>query len=143
MGSLAEDATPVAVSSTPVGRSIALPSAGTAAGPADRPHLATGAAAAEEPVAAVRLEARHGNAGRHLDLLQDLAGAGIDAPHVARLVFPGGVPELAVDPGHAGDEAVGFDGAQDRSGLRIDLIDFAGAVVPDPQRAFGPGEPGA
>src|SRR6202035_2406588 len=52
------------------------------------------------------------------------------------------VPELAVDPGHAGDEAVGLDGAQDRSGLRIDLIDFAGAVVPDPQRAFGPGEPG-
>src|SRR6185437_6912338 len=40
------------------------------------------------------------------------------------------------------DEAVGLDGAQDRARVRIDLMDQAGPVRADPERAFGPGEPG-
>ena len=52
------------------------------------------------------------------------------------------MPELAVDPGDAGDEAVGLDGAEDRAGLGIDLMDLAVAVLPDPECPFGPGQPG-
>ena len=69
-------------------------------------------------------------------------GLRIDAPQIALVAFPGAVPELAVDPGDAGDEAVGLDGAQDRAGFGIDLMDLALAVLPDPERAFGPGEAG-
>ena len=34
-----------------------------------------------------------------------------------------------------------FDGAQDRACLGIDLVDLAAAMLPDPERAFGPGQP--
>ncbi len=57
------------------------------------------------------------------------------------VAFPGAVPELAVDPGDPGDEAVGLDGAKDRPGLGIDLMDLPVAILPHPERAFGPGEP--
>src|SRR5688572_2577556 len=50
------------------------------------------------------------------------------------------MPELAIGPGDAGDEAVGFQRAQDLACLGIDLMDLARAMLPDPQRAFGPGE---
>ncbi len=73
---------------------------------ADRSHLAAVAAAAEERIAAIRLEARYGDAGRHVDLLQNLAGLRIDPAQFALLGFPGAVPELVADPGDAGDEAV-------------------------------------
>ena len=66
----------------------------------------------------------------------------IDPAQLAFIGFPGAVPELAVDPGDAGDEAVRLDGAQDRAGLRIDLMDLAVAMLPDPERAFRPGHPG-
>jgi hypothetical protein len=46
---------------------------GLSVGPANGSQLATVAAAAEEHVAAVRLETRHGDAGRHIELLQNLA----------------------------------------------------------------------
>src|SRR5262249_31072389 len=87
-------------------------------------------------------EARDAGARRHVDLLQHLAGGGIDLAQVARVALPGGVPELAVDPGHAGDEAAARDGAQDRAGTWIDLVDLLLAVDADPERAFRPGEPG-
>jgi len=51
------------------------------------------------------------------------------------------VPQLAVDPGDAGDEAIGFDGTKHRPGFRIDLMDLAATVLADPERSFGPGEP--
>ena len=51
------------------------------------------------------------------------------------------MPELAVDPGDPGDEAVGLDGAKNRAGLGIDLMDLTVAILPDPERPFGPGEP--
>ena len=82
--------------------------------PAHGAHLAAGSAAAEEPVAAVGLEPRHADVGRHLELLQDLARFRIDPPQLALVVFPGAVPQLALDPGDAGDEAVGLDRAKNR-----------------------------
>ena len=106
--------------------------------PSDGSHLAAASAAAEERVAAVGLEARHADAGRHLDLLQHLAALRIDSTEFAFLGFPGAVPEFAVDPGDAGDEAVGLDGAQDLAGLRIDLMDLAVAMLPDPERSLPP-----
>jgi hypothetical protein len=47
--------------------------------------------------------------------------------------FPGAVPEFVTDPGDAGDEAVRLDGAKNRAGLRIDLMDLAVAVLGDPE----------
>ncbi|MNT36534.1 hypothetical protein D3C72_1726220 [compost metagenome] len=48
------------------------------------------------------------------------------------------MPELPVDPGHAGDKAVGLQGAQHAPGLGIDLMDPALAVLAHPQAALGP-----
>src|ERR1700675_3295793 len=93
--------------------------------PADGAQLSASPAAAEEPVATIGLEAGHADAGRHLEPLQNLARFGIDPPHIGVVAFPGAVPEFAIDPADAGDEAVGLDGAQDRAGLRIDLMDLA------------------
>ena len=73
--------------------------------------------------------------------LQYLSRSGIDPPQFALVAFPGAVPELAVDPGDAGDEAVGLDGAKNRPGCGIDLMDLPLPILPDPQRPFGPGEP--
>jgi len=53
------------------------------------------------------------------------------------------MPELTVDPGDPGDEAVGLYGAKYRSRPGIDLVDLPVPMLPDPQRPFGPGEPGA
>jgi len=50
------------------------------------------------------------------------------------------MPELGIDPGHAGNEAVGLDRAQDRPRLRIDLVDSPRAILSDPERSFSPGE---
>ena len=102
--------------------------------------LAARAAAAIEEVGAVGLEAADAGAARHLQPLEHGAALRVDAADVALVAFPGAVPQLAVDPGHAGDEAVGLDGAQDGAGLGIDLVDLAIAVLPDPQAALGPGE---
>src|SRR5690242_20142195 len=110
-----------------------------APGPADGPHLAAAAAATEELIA-IGLEPGHTDAARHLDPLQHLSCLGIDTPQIALLAFPGAVPELAVGPGDAGHDTIGFDGAQDLPGLGIDLNDLAAAVLADPQRPFGPGE---
>ena len=79
------------------------------------------------------LESRHADSRRHFEALQDLAGFRINTPHIAVVAFPRAVPELAVDPGDAGDDAVGLDGAQDGAGLRIDLMDLAAAMLPDPK----------
>lgn len=109
--------------------------------PAHHADFAALAAAAEEPVGAVGLEPGHADTGRHVEFFQDLAGAGIDPPQFAFVIFPGGVPERAVDPGDPGDEAIGNDGAQNRAGLGIDLVDLPVPMLPDPQRSLGPGQP--
>src|SRR6185312_10774405 len=112
-----------------------------ALGTADDPQLAAAAAAAEEVVTAVRLEARHADARRHLDLLQDFTALRVDLPQLTLVAFPRRVPELAVRPRDARDESIGLDGAQNRPGRRIDLMDLAGAILSDPERPFGPCQP--
>src|SRR5439155_8482542 len=105
------------------------------------PHLAAPSTSAEELIAAIGLEPRHAHSGRHVEPLQDLSRSRIDSPQIALVAFPGAVPELAVDPGDPGDEAVGLDGAKNRSRLRIDLMDLPVPILPHPERAFGPREP--
>src|SRR5262245_5012596 len=103
-------------------------------------HLAAGATAAVEDASPVGLEPAHDGAGGHLEALDDLAGLRIDAAQVALVVLHGGVPELPVHPGDAGDESVRFDRAQDRAGLDVDLVDLPGAVLADPECSLGPGQ---
>ena len=56
------------------------------------------------------------------------------------VAFPRAMPQLALDPRHAGHEAVRFDGAGHGAGGRVDLADLAVAVLADPQAALGPGQ---
>src|SRR5204863_6179101 len=98
-------------------------------GPANGSHFPATSSAAEKLIAAVGFKPRHADAGRHIEFLQNFSGLRIDAAHIALLAFPGAVPKLALDPGDAGDEAVGLDGAKDRSCFGIDLMDFAGAML--------------
>src|SRR5580765_883824 len=113
------------------------------AGPwfADDPHLAAFSSPAEEPIAAVGLEPRHAHPRRHLEFLQDLSRSRVDSPQIALVAFPGGVPELSVDPGNSRDEAVGLDGAKNRARLRIDLMDLPVAILSNPESPFRPCEP--
>jgi hypothetical protein len=102
--------------------------------PSDGSHFSAPSASAKEPIAPVGLEPRHARSGGHLDLLQDLAGFRIDPADVALLAFPCGVPELLVHPADSGDETVGFERAQNRPGVGIDLMDLPNPDT-DPPRA--------
>src|SRR5581483_10685995 len=115
---------------------------GASPGPAHGSHLTAAATAAEERVAAVRLKPRYADARRHVDLLEDFARLRIDPAQLALIGFPGAVPEFVVDPGDAGDEAVRLERAKDRTGLRIDLMDLAVAMLTDPEGPFCPGHSG-
>jgi hypothetical protein len=66
----------------------------------------------------------------------------IDSSHFALVAFPGAVPELAVNPGDPGYEPIGLDSAKNRPCLRIDLVDFPVAILPDPEHSFGPCQSG-
>ena len=112
-------------------------------GPTNGSQLPAPSSAAEEPVAAVGLDPRHVHSGRHLEPFQDLSRSGIHSPQFALVTFPGAVPQLAIDPGDPGDEAVGFDGAKERPCLGIDLMDLPVPILSHPERPFGPGEPRA
>src|SRR5204863_1315287 len=61
---------------------------------------------------------------------------------ITLLTLPNAVPQLAVDPGDPGDEAVGLDGAKNRPCLGIDLVDLPIPILAHPEHPFGPGEPG-
>src|SRR5260370_35850883 len=104
-------------------------------------NLAAGSTAAIKQVCPIGLEPADHGIARHFEPLEHVAGLRVDPADVALLPFPGPVPQLAVHPGHAGDEAVGFDGALDDAGLRINLVDLAIAVLPHPQTALRPGQP--
>src|SRR5512144_1705301 len=121
----------------PSSRSV---SSGAPPRPPNAPHFPAVPTAAEEPLAAIGFEARHDHSGRHVERRQHVSRSWIDASQFALVVFPGAVPEIAIDPGDAGDEAVRFDRAKDRAGLRIDAMDLPLAIVPHPERSFGPGE---
>src|SRR5688500_4635761 len=77
--------------------------------PTDRANLAALAAAAEEDVVAAAFEAADAGVGWHFQALEHGTGGGVDVAELAFIVFPGGVPQLAVDPGDARDEAIGLD----------------------------------
>src|SRR3569623_1327060 len=109
--------------------------------PSHRAHAAGLAAAGKEDVAAVGLEAAdHGPLG-HGQPLQHLAGLRVDAADVRGAPFPGSVPQLAVDPGHARDESVRLDGAQDGAAVGIDQVDLPRRVLPDEAGPLGPRQP--
>ncbi|HXL61712.1 MAG TPA: hypothetical protein VN959_13770, partial [Mycobacterium sp.] len=63
-------------------------------------------------IAAIAFQARHADTGRHIELLEDLTRPRIYSPQIAFVTFPRAVPELSIDPGDAGDEAVALDGAK-------------------------------
>src|SRR6185503_4576814 len=96
----------------------------------------------EKSILAVGLESRDVHAFGHLDRFENVPGARIDASDLALVAFPRAVPQLAVDPGHAGDMAIGLDGAKDLPGLGIDLMDLPIPMLTDPERSFRPREPG-
>src|SRR5207244_11153834 len=102
--------------------------------------LSARSAAAIEQVCPVGLEPADDGATRHLQALEHSAALWVDSADVALVAFPGAVPQLAVDPGHAGDKAVGLDGAQNGAGLGIEVVDLAIAVLAHPQAALGPSE---
>lgn len=110
-------------------------------GPADGSHLPAPSTSAEELIPAIGLEPRHAHSGRHLERLQDLSRSRIDSPQIALVTFPGAVPEISVDPGDPGDEAVGLDRAKNRPCVGIDLMNLPVPVLPYPERPFGPREP--
>src|SRR5437899_6446029 len=114
---------------------------GASFGPADGPHLAATSSSAEEQIAAIGLEPRTAQSAPHLDPLQNLSRSRIDSPQIALVTLPGAVPQLSVDPGDPGDEALGLDRAKNRPCLGIDLIDLPVPVLPHPERPFGPREP--
>jgi Holliday junction resolvasome RuvABC DNA-binding subunit len=87
------------------------PLRGASLGPADGSHFPATSAAAEKPIATVRLQPRHTHSRWHFECLQNLSGLRVDAPQITLLFFESGVPELPIDPGDSSDEAVGFDGA--------------------------------
>src|SRR5580704_14875125 len=115
---------------------------GASPGPSDGPHLPASSSAAKELIAAIAFQARDADTGRHIELLQDLTRSRIDSPQIAFITFQSSVPKLSLDPGNPGDEAAAFDGAKNRPGLGIDLMDLAVPILAHPQRAFGPGESG-
>jgi hypothetical protein len=117
------------------------PAAETRLGRRTALNLPARTSAAEELIAAIGFEPRHAHSGRHLEPLQDLSRSRIDSPQIALVLFLGAVPELAVDPGDPGDEAVALDGAKNRPCLRIDLMDLPVPILRHPERPFGPGEP--
>src|SRR5439155_16897413 len=118
-----------------------LVSGGASPRPADGPDLPAPCSSAEELIAAIGLEPRNVNSGRYLEPLQNLPGSAIDSTQFALVTFPGGVPELSVEPGDPGDEAVGLDRAENLPCLRIDLMDLPIPILPHPERPFGPREP--
>src|SRR5471032_1473490 len=114
---------------------------GVSPGSANRSYLSAVSAAAEELLGAIGLEPRHACTGRHLEALQYFSRLRIDMSQLARVIFPGAVPEFSVNPGDAGDEAVGFYSAKNLPRFRIDLMDLPARILPHPEPPFGPREP--
>ena len=118
-----------------------MPGAEPRLGRRDGPHLPAPASSTEELIAAVGLEPRNAHSGRHLEHFQGFSRSRIDPPQIALVIFPRAVPQLSVEPGDPGDEALGLDRAKNRPGFGIDLMDLPLPVLPHPERPFGPREP--
>src|SRR6185437_8655285 len=117
---------------------MAAEHASAALGTAHDSELPAAAATTKKLIGAVRLESRHAGARGHLQSLEHLARARIQPAQLALVTLPSGVPQLAIDPGDASDKAIGLDSPEHRPGLRIDLMDLAGPILPDPQSSLGP-----
>src|SRR5262249_104206 len=115
---------------------------GAPPGPAHGPQLTTLSSSAKELIATVGLEARNANSVRHREQFEYFSRLGIDSPQVPFVVFPGSVPEFSVDPGHPGDEALGFDRAKNPACFRVDLMDLPFPILSYPKRPFSPREAG-
>jgi hypothetical protein len=76
-------------------------------------------------ISAIVFQARHADTGRHIELLQDFTRSRIDSPQIAFVTFPSAVAKLPIDPGDQGDAAAALNGAKNRPGLGIDLMDLA------------------
>ena len=77
---------------------------------------------------------------RHVQPFKHFTRLWVDTAQVAFVAFPRAMPQLAIDSGHARNEPVAFDRAQHLTGLGIDLMDPAAAVLTNPERSFGPGQ---
>src|SRR5215831_6223529 len=109
--------------------------------PPHRPDPPALSSTAEELIVTIGLKPGNAGPARHLDTFKNFSRSRIDSPQITVITFPGGVPELAIDPGDPGDEAVGLDGAKNRAGIGINLMDLPIPILPDPERPFGPREP--
>src|SRR5262249_46145687 len=96
---------------------LVYPASARALGAADGAYFAARTAACVKQVGAVGLEPAHAHPVGHGEPGENLAALGVDAADLALVALHGAVPELAIDPSHPGDEAVGLDGAQDCAGL--------------------------
>jgi len=101
-------------------------------------HLAAASAPAEELIGTIGFQARHACSRWHFETLQYLSRLWIHAPDVAFVTFPGAVPELSIDPGNAGDNAIGLDGTKYRPCFRINLMDFPAPTLSNPECTLGP-----
>src|SRR5262249_7253194 len=100
--------------------------------PAHHAQLGGPGAAAEQPIATIGFQPADRGPARHREPGLDRAGVRIDAAELAVVTFPHAVPQLAVDPGHAGDVAVGLQRPQDLAGRGIGLVDLAIALLAHP-----------
>ena len=115
---------------------------GPSSGPPDRPDSSALSSTAEELIVTIGFKPGNADPPRHLNSLKNLSSSRIDSPQITFITFPRGVPELSIDPSDPGDEAVGLDSAKNRACIGIDLIDLSILILPDPERPFGPREPG-
>src|SRR5580692_1708888 len=108
----------------------------------DSANFAAAAAAAEESIGAVGFEPGYDDTGQHVEAFENAPSLRVDAAQLGLFVLPGGMPQVTIDPGHARDETVRVDGAQDRPCLRIDLVNQLLLVLPDPERSLMPCQSG-
>ena len=101
-------------------------------GAPDGPHLPAFPSAAIELIAAIALQAGDADAGRHIELLQNLSRLRIDPPQIAFVTFQSAVPKLSIKPGNPGDEAAALDSAKNHSSVGIDLMNLPVPILAHP-----------
>src|SRR5215216_7094179 len=99
---------------------------------ANHPHFPTLPASAKELIAPIGLESRHANSSRHVNSLENLSGLRVDSPQITLAAFRRAVPQLPIDPRHAGNESIRFDRAKNRPRLGIDLMNLPAAILTHP-----------
>ena len=103
-------------------------------GLADGPYLPAPASSAEELIAAIGLEPRHRPTPGGMSSLSKTSPFEDRTASIAVVTFPGAVPELSVDPGDPGDEAVGLDRAKETAPVRDGLDQSPVPIFPAGER---------